>query len=802
VAQCRRIASARNRLAFQLNAIRGYSNAFLVVNARFKITLIAAILAIVAVFFWLARPSQSQRALENTRRYLKKQGFKTDLTDFNFETTPDEKVRAAILAKTTLAALKDRSRFDPRAVALPILLIPASADTALVTWQQQKLRPGIDVWPELRESLMTNHAFFDRVRQAAISGPIRFEPINNRSTKALLPYLADLKQLESAFAALTVLSLHDGQKDAAWTNLLGTTCLVTAYEPEPIDTSHLVRFACANIAYEATWNALQSHTWTEAQLAELQRQWTSVDFWRGLPDTAAFARADLAGTCREDRESPVEIEPMLKTFIRSPRQAWDALKCYPQMLGYRRSGSFEDEQALLLYFRDRELELRTAIQASTWSEMSTLPGVTNVALFTSKHPSPLLARMNLQRIMLSVGGDGGSLLSRAAEAYVRRMILITALSLERYRLRHAGYPQFLKDLVPELLYSAPKDFMDGNPLRYRPNADLDAFILYSVGLDGIDNGGTMKKKSFSAASGIGTRSGQAKGTDLVWPRPASLAEAEHARNEQFGFQKSIVDRREQLQANAQWDETATRAAQVETILQASQRLAANQLSSQSRLPAELLRNEEFTNEFSRGNILALHQIITGTEPELITFELPVSYDVLTNIGQLQLYVDPVPDPDSELGNSAQQVECRRATNGNCQLSWNTIYEAPGKHALQAAMLISDRRESSPREFNGPFKSFIITNLCQFSLTSAQFEHDFGVTLRARLAESNGNYVIELKSFSGKTLKTISGGTSNAIVEAHWDLKDDAGNIYTNNEFDTRVHISLPASGRSQLLKGP
>src|SRR5207244_3633797 len=111
--------------------------------------------------------------------------------------------------------------------------------------------------------------------------------------------------LENTFAMQTVLALHDGQKDAAWTNLLAATCLVTAYTPEPIDISHMVRFACAGLAYVATWNALQSHDWSDAQMAELQRRWESVDFWSDLPETAAFARADTAAECHLQRQRPL-----------------------------------------------------------------------------------------------------------------------------------------------------------------------------------------------------------------------------------------------------------------------------------------------------------------------------------------------------------------------------------------------------------------------------------------------------------------------------------------------------------------
>ena len=96
-------------------------------------------------------------------------------------------------------------------------------------------------------------------------------------------------------------------------------------------------------------------------------------------------------------------------------------------------------------------------------------------------------------------------------------MLVTALALERYRLRHGSYPELLEALTPELLPSRPLDFMDGAPLRYQHMQD-GRFVLYSAGLDCIDDGGIGRKPGLLSAN-----SGHDH-TDLVWPCPASRAE--------------------------------------------------------------------------------------------------------------------------------------------------------------------------------------------------------------------------------------------------------------------------------------
>lgn len=344
---------------------------------RWKIMVGLLALAAVCALLLLSTGNRAQRELEETRRSLRQQGFKIELREFNFSTSPELRRRAALLGTTSRAALANRARAGPGLRDIPGLLTRAGANAGVVVWKLEKLKSyrSADLWPELREIFNTNGARLEAARQAALAGPIRFEPIESQSSFPLLPYLADLRDLVRSFGVQTVLALHDGEKGAAWTNLLATTCLVTAYDPEAIDVPHLVRFGCAAIAYDTAWNALQSHDWTEAQLAELQRRWEAVDFWSGLPETAAWSRANMAAACEFERRQPLSPGITLNEALRFPRDAWSGLTSHWRRLRYRHQGSYEDEKALLLYYRDRELELRRAVRSRAWSEMRQLPGV-------------------------------------------------------------------------------------------------------------------------------------------------------------------------------------------------------------------------------------------------------------------------------------------------------------------------------------------------------------------------------------------------------------------------------------------
>jgi hypothetical protein len=64
----------------------------------------------------------------------------------------------------------------------------------------------------------------------------------------------------------------------------------------------------------------------------------------------------------------------------------------------------------------------------------------------------------------------------------------TAVAVTRYRLDHAALPSHLSDLVPDYLDAVPSDPFDGHPLRLAIKSDR--WIIYSVGPDRVDDGGT------------------------------------------------------------------------------------------------------------------------------------------------------------------------------------------------------------------------------------------------------------------------------------------------------------------------
>jgi HEAT repeat protein len=212
--------------------------------------------------------------------------------------------------------------------------------------------------------------------------------------------------------------------------------------------------------------------------------------------------------------------------------------------------------------------------------------------------------------------------------------------------------------------------------------------------------------------------------------------------------------------------------------------------------SQLLSNEANADAPLRlDQMLTLRPVSTAGDDETATFELPLSYDALTNIGTLRLLCDA--DPNERAGNEALVQECQRATNGYCHLVWDTSFDPPGRHFLQAEIIIykwhghsAQRNQEIP--LKGPLFSFLSTNAVQ-SFPGGDVYNENGAFFHVKLAQQIGDYSLELTTPSGEHIHTINGSTTNGIVDVHWDLLYADGQRYTNDSFNSSWSVTFPNS---------
>ena len=418
--------------------------------------------------------------------------------------------------------------------------------------------------------------------------------------------------------------------------------------------------------------------------------------------------------------------------------------------------------------------------------------------------------MHLRRAGMGRENQGSILLRRAAEAEAQRRVLITAVAIERYHGKQGSYPNSLAELTPEFLRNRLPDFIDGQPLRYRLAAD-GHFLLYSVGLDGVDNGGKIRRSWRETGLDRPPRPGTPEAEfDLVWPMPNSDAAMHEEQQIQTKAEETKAKVKELRQkeylkdiSDREWDQSLTRQSRVAKILAADWSVVNSKPTFKGQSVEQYVGNPNAsgTNQLSLDALLTPRQILTGKEPEDITFEFPISYDVITNHNMLRLIVDADPEDESKLDSGGIVYNCERAINGDCLVIWHAIYEPPGAHAVQSYMVLDNPRGEVLYLWGRPI-AFTNSNLCQFSLDCANYDPNVGARFHARLPEKNGKFSIECLTTNGEHLTTLTGSTTNGEFNVIWNLVDDHGHRLNGGTFNSIVHITLPDSGRTQTLKGP
>ena len=353
-----------------------------------------------------------------------------------------------------------------------------------------------------------------------------------------LPHLAALRNLGGTLNAAFLLELHARRREAALENLEALLGTVRALASDQLVISQSVRHRLAQVAFSATWQALQHRGWTDAQLARLQQRWQEFRFLEASIRALEMERAVMVETYSRARESAsyaAEVfqlaasgssgpgpggAPGLEDLLAGMKDAADgALGRAVVVPLWQFALSAQDE---LDYLQGAQAGL-DAGRAALRSRHSQAVRDSVKRLQEWRIDDDALARLRLRMSSLSLGNSGRFLAQAAAHETLRELV-VAALALERFRLRHGRWPERLEELVPDFAASPPWDYAAGAPLRYRVLQE-DGFLLYGVGGDGIDDGGqgdsASKDRSLPSLNPITTR-------DAVWPAACSPGETRAA----------------------------------------------------------------------------------------------------------------------------------------------------------------------------------------------------------------------------------------------------------------------------------
>ncbi len=360
--------------------------------------------------------------------------------------------------------------------------------------------------------------------------------------KASFPNYGSVRCGAQALEAATISDLHQGDLAGALDDLEALLGFRRLYAQDPGLVNFMIRVAITGLSVPVCWDALQDPGWTEPQLARLQMACQAATLLPQMPRTLEAERAVRVHQLSWFRAHSYEqwlarYQPIYSGFG-TKLPAWDAappVRFWRQWVFHPLWAFAWADQEELIYLEHSQSYLTAVRQAGahqSWAGLEQRLTADQQAY----RPPPAAWRFYLELPLVDRFCDtvGSSRItakpvypypdfSRAWRLSFKNLTLhemvIAALAIKRHELRRGKRPADLESLVPAFLAAVPRDFMDGQPLRYRLNAD-GSFTLYSVGEDGRDDGGDpLLETAAEGAPPLAFGSGR----DLVWPQVSPSA---------------------------------------------------------------------------------------------------------------------------------------------------------------------------------------------------------------------------------------------------------------------------------------
>lgn len=258
-------------------------------------------------------------------------------------------------------------------------------------------------------------------------------------------------------------------------------CHILEHRPDghPITlVEAMINVAIQGVYVAVVQDGFRLHAWREQDLAAIQKQLEQTDLH--VPVFASFEDEEIATVRNGERpdfmknivgDRKIYGQP---TTFRDRLQAW-AYSFMP------RGWAYENVKVAV------ELDQKCFQALSRTNEQAFPAAVQQI----QNETSAVLSRNLLFTMLASIAVPN---FTKAFQAYAYNQTLVNqgqiACALERYKLANGSYPDTLDKLTPNFIETFPPDLIGGQPLQYHRTDDGN-FLLYSVGWNGKDDGGTI-----------------------------------------------------------------------------------------------------------------------------------------------------------------------------------------------------------------------------------------------------------------------------------------------------------------------
>jgi hypothetical protein len=502
-------------------------------SRRRKILIVAGIVLGVAILIPVVRHYQLRFVVANYVAELKAKGEPMDLAQVIPPPVPPEQNSAPLFWK---AVAFFTTNDDVLTTNWPVAMRGVAPGKAIVSWAQSEICDGTSTnsWKQLQAALEQNKEAFDLLNQITNHAVFNFNLQYAQRFEMRITNLVFEKKSAQKLSANAIYDLNAADAISAAKNLQTIISLVNGTGDERTIISQLVRIAIAQIAAADTWELLQSTNLTDEALAGLQENWSQLEFIGALQRAFPVEREGAVTTFTKWRNSNSELQHYFdlqknvrvvmgdadkddsflgKTKIRAKIFLWRYWWSYPDELRYLKG--YE-----VLANTTQSIKTDGIFQSSLQKQADALDPL-GISKLNDSFDTIFSGQTDFHSMMSEAIVTLGAVIKKVMRVEVAKQMTIAAIALKRYQLKHGNYPADLNLLVPGFVPVVPFDPVDGKSLRYRPNAD-GTFLLYSVGENGVDDGGNPSLEKFVTGSNFYWQNDHA--LDWVWPQPATEKE--------------------------------------------------------------------------------------------------------------------------------------------------------------------------------------------------------------------------------------------------------------------------------------
>ena len=510
-------------------------------SRRLKILIGSGIVLGLVIIIPVVHHYQLRAATEAYIAELKAKGEPLDLAQVIPPPVPPER-NSALLISNALAQIYLEHTYTNSIIFnnAPYDMNRAIPGKEMIGWRQPVIHDPDGNWPtntweDLETQLAERQNDLNDFRKLIENPIIDFnydysDP--KRYLSALAPRLSQIKMAVQWLEASEYYNLHQDKTAEACADVRAMLAFLKGQTEERFLISQLIRFAVARMVASATWEVLQTTNVSDEDLAQLQQGWESLEFIGPLKNAFLFERVSDLRLLNDLRQTSTNLDGQIawtqftssmnnehsnddeRSFF---RKAKDGIASHWDKFQWRWFWSYTDEV--------RGIRMWGAVIGGT-QMLETNHSFQSVQLFVNTDFTQTgfdSVKDNPYAIISQNANGQIAAIRRLASVETARNIVITAIALKRYELRHHQLPATLNELTPDLLKSVPIDYMDGQPSRYRRNAD-GTFLLYSVGENGKDDGGNGSWDSNIHLIGYSWQYYRA--LDWVWPQPAAPEEVQ------------------------------------------------------------------------------------------------------------------------------------------------------------------------------------------------------------------------------------------------------------------------------------